>query len=277
MRKETLRIAAVADIHCGRKSHGSFQTLFAQAGEEADILLICGDLTDYGLPEEARMLVKELGHTPKIPVLAVLGNHDYEGGKHDEICHILNGNGIQVLDGESFEYHGVGFAGVKGFGGGFGRRMLEPWGEHVIKSFVHEAVGEALRLESALAKMGTEQRVVLLHYSPVEDTVRGEPIETFPFLGSSRLEEPINRYGCSMVFHGHAHHGAPEGKTRENIPVYNVAAALLRQHFPESPLFRILTLPLLYEEPGLGAPPQPGAPPAGSSAPQPPPPTSPQF
>ena len=132
--------------------------------------------------------------------------------------------------------------GVKGFCGGFGRRTLEPWGEHAIKSFVREAVSEAMKLESGLARLRTRQRVALLHYAPIEDTVQGEPLEIFPFLGSSRLEEPLNRYAVAAVFHGHAHRGALEGRTREGIPVYNVAAPLLRRSQPDQPPFRIVTL-----------------------------------
>ena len=159
----------------------------------------------------------------KIPILAVLGNHDYESGNAEEVKKILTEARVRVLDGDAVEIHGVGFAGVKGFGGGFGRRTLEPWGEDATKAFVQEAVSEALKLESALARLRTPQRVAVLHYAPIEATVEGEPREIFPFLGSSRLEEPLNRYGVTVAFHGHAHRGAPEGRTSAGIPVYNVA------------------------------------------------------
>jgi len=155
---------------------------------------------------------------------------------------ILVEAGVQMLDGDSVEVQGVGFVGVKGFCGGFGRRTLEPWGEAATKAFVHEAVGEALKLERALARLRTPQRVVLLHYAPIEGTVEGEPREIFPFLGSSRLEEPLNRYEVEAVFHGHAHRGALEGKTRGGIAVYNVAAPLLRRSFPDAPPLRFVTL-----------------------------------
>ena len=208
------------------------------------MLVLCGDFTDYGLPEEARVLARELTAAVKIPVIAVLGNHDYEAGKQDEIREILLDAGVTVLDGEATEIQGVGFAGVKGFAGGFGRGALGPWGEQAIKHFVQEAVDEALKLEAALARLRTQQRVALLHYSPIRGTVEGEPPEIFPYLGSSRLEEPINRYRVSAVFHGHAHRGTPEGRTSTGVPVYNVAMPLLTRINPDRPPYLIVNLPL---------------------------------
>jgi Icc-related predicted phosphoesterase len=151
--------------------------------------------------------------------------------------------GVTVLDGEATEVHGIGFAGVKGFAGGFGRGALGPWGEHAIKQFVQEAVDESLKLEAALARLRTEQRVAVLHYSPVRGTVEGEPPEIFPFLGSSRLEEPINRYRVNAVFHGHAHRGSLEARTSTGVPVYNVAMPLLVQRRPNQPPFIVVELP----------------------------------
>jgi Icc-related predicted phosphoesterase len=240
--KGAIRLAAIADVHCGRTSQGALQSLFSQINESADILLLCGDLTNYGLPEEAQVLARELTAAVKIPVLAVLGNHDYESGKQNEVQQILFDAGINVLDGTPYEILGIGFAGVKGFAGGFGERALQPWGEEIVKRFVHETVSEALKLESALAKLRTSQRVVLLHYSSIRATVEGEPYETFPFLGSSRLEEPLNRYSVTAVFHGHAHQGSLEGRTMGGIPVYNVSMPLLRQAFPERPPFRFVEI-----------------------------------
>lgn len=245
MAKDTLTLAAVGDLHCSRASRGALQPLFAHAAERgADVLCLCGDLTDYGLAEEAQVLAHEIGRVGKLPVLAVLGNHDFESGRPDEIRRILADVGVVVLDGDTFEIAGVGFVGVKGFGGGFGRHTLEPWGEVSIKAFVDEAVSEALKLESALAKLRTPQRVALLHYAPIEGTVEGEPREIFPFLGSSRLAEPLDRWGVSAAFHGHAHGGRPEGRTRDGVPVYNVAAALLRRVFPDQPPLRFVSLPV---------------------------------
>jgi Icc-related predicted phosphoesterase len=240
--KDIVRIAAIGDLHYGRSTQpGSLQPLFAQISETADILLLCGDITDYGLAEEARAFVKELTPTVKIPVISVLGNHDFESNQQTEIAHILKDAGVTTLDGETCEVHGIGFAGIKGFAGGFGRRALGPWGEEIIKRFVHEAVDEALKLESALARLRNDRLIVLLHYAPIQGTVEGEPCDIYPFLGCSRLEDPITRFPVTAVFHGHAHHGAAEGRTRTNVPVYNVSASLMRELFPEQP-FRLIEI-----------------------------------
>jgi Icc-related predicted phosphoesterase len=239
-----LRIAAMGDLHVSKSSQGVFQPLFSQISAAADVLVLCGDFTDYGLPDEARVLVRELNAAMKVPVIAVLGNHDYEGGKSDEIRQLLVDGGVTVLDGEATELHGVGFAGVKGFAGGFGRGALGPWGESAIKAFVQEAVDEALKLEAALARLRTQKRVALLHYSPIRATVEGEPPEIFAYLGSSRLEEPINRYRVSAVFHGHAHRGTPEGRTSAGVPVHNVSMPLLRRTNPDRPPFLVVEVPL---------------------------------
>src|SRR5689334_16339887 len=237
--RDIVRLAALGDLHYGRTSQpGSLQPLFAQISENADILALAGDLTDYGLAEEARAFAKELAAV-RIPMVGVLGNHDVESGQQTEIVAILKDAGVTMLDGETTEVHGIGFAGIKGFCGGFGRRALGPWGEDIIKKFVHEALDEALKLESALARLRNDHLVALLHYAPIQATVEGEPCEIYPFLGCSRLEEPLTRYPISAVIHGHAHHGAPEGRTRTNIPVYNVSASLMREHFPERP-FRLI-------------------------------------
>lgn len=239
-----LRIAAVADLHISKSSPGSFHQLFAQASSSADVLLLCGDLTDYGLPDEARILARELATSVKIPMIGVLGNHEFEGGKPDDVRQILVEAGVTILDGEATEVHGVGFAGVKGFAGGFGRGALGPWGEPEIKQFVQVAVDEALKLESALARLRTHRRVAVLHYAPIRATVEGEPPEIYPYLGSSRLEEPINRFRVSAVFHGHAHRGTAEGRTAAGIPVYNVAMPLLARLNPGRPPYLIVELPL---------------------------------
>lgn len=240
----SLRIAAVGDTHVGKSSQGVFHQFFAQISASADVLLLCGDFTDYGLPDEARVLAKELTAALKIPCVAVLGNHDYESGHEQEITSILRDAGVTVLDGEAAEIQGVGFAGVKGFCGGFGRGALGPWGEAATKQFVQAAVDESLKLEAALARLRTPQRIALLHYSPIRATVEGEPPEIYPYLGSSRLEEPINRYRVSAVFHGHAHRGTEEGRTAAGVPVYNVAMPLLARLHPDRPPVRIVDLPL---------------------------------
>lgn len=240
--RETIRFAAVGDLHCRKESAGSLRTFFAQAADAADALLLCGDLTDYGLPEETHVLAEELS-AARIPIVAVLGNHDFESGKQDEVQRILAEAGVRMLDGEACEIHGVGIAGAKGFIGGYGRHALGHWGEPAIKQFVDEAIQEELKLESALAKLRTGQRIAMLHYSPIAATVQGEPPEIFPFLGTSRLEEPLIRYPVTAIVHGHAHRGYPEGKTVNNIPVYNVAKPLLQRTFPDRPPFRIIEIP----------------------------------
>ena len=242
--KETLRIAAVGDIHVKKTGQGGLQPLFAKATESADVILLCGDLTDYGAPEEARVLARDVTTYLRIPAIGVLGNHDFETGKQEEIKQILVDAGVTMLDGDVAEIGGVGFAGVKGFGGGFGRRSLGAWGEEIIKRFVHETIEEALKLEAALARLRTHQKIAVLHYAPIQATVEGEPPEIIAFLGSTRLEEPIDRYRVSTVFHGHAHHGSLEGKTKGGANVYNVAMPLLKKKFPDELPFRIFEVPV---------------------------------
>jgi Icc-related predicted phosphoesterase len=237
----SVRVAAVGDLHCTKTSQGAFQRLFAQISESADILLLAGDLTDYGHPDEARVLARELAPL-RLPMAAVLGNHDIECDRKAEVEQIIRDAGVTVLDGDACELMGIGIAGVKGFGGGFGQRALGPWGEPIIKQFVHEAVNEALKLEAALARLRTSRLIALLHYAPVQATVEGEPLEIYPFVGSSRLEEPISRYPVSIVVHGHAHRGKLEGATRTGVPVYNVSMNLLTRSFPDRPAFRVFTL-----------------------------------
>ena len=245
--KDIVRIAAVGDLHYSKTSaQGTLQPLLQQITEAADILVLCGDLTDYGLADEARALAREFTSTLKIPCVSVLGNHDVESGQEEEIKTILKDAGIVILDGDTTEVHGIGFAGIKGFAGGFGRRALGPWGEDIIKKFVHEAVAEALKLETALARLRNDRLITLMHYSPIQETVEGEPREIFPFLGCSRLEEPLTRYPVTAVFHGHAHHGQPEGRTRTGVPVYNVSITLMRERSPERP-FRLVEVNLLAE------------------------------
>lgn len=237
-----VRIAAVGDLHCRKASAGTLAPLLAPVNELADVLLLCGDLTDYGLVEEAHVLAKELGSV-RIPMIGVLGNHDLEAGMEHEIVDVLAAAGVQMLDGDAVEVHGIGIAGVKGFVGGFGRGTLGPWGEPMIKRFVQEAVDESLKLESALQRLRTERRIAMMHYAPVRSTVEGEPPEIFAYCGCGRLEEPLHRYPVELVFHGHAHHGSPEGRTENGIPVFNVALPLLRRTFVDRPGFRIVELP----------------------------------
>jgi Icc-related predicted phosphoesterase len=237
-----LRLAAVGDLHCTRASRGAFQPLFARIAEVADLLLLAGDLTDHGLADEAHVLAAELASV-RLPTVAVLGNHDFESDQQAQVREGVSAAGVTVLDGDACEMGGIGIAGVKGFAGGFGPRALGAWGEPVIKQFVHEAVNEALKLEAALARLRTPQILALLHYSPVEPTIVGEPREIYPFIGSSRLEEPLNRYPVTAVFHGHAHRGQLEGATANGTPVYNVSMPLLARRDSVRP-FRLFELPV---------------------------------
>jgi Icc-related predicted phosphoesterase len=235
-----VRVAAIGDIHCSHACPGTLQPVFAQIAKSADVLVLCGDLTNHGLPEEAQALVRELSAIGHIPVVAVFGNHDFESGRVEEIQRILTAAGIHLLDGDAVELRGVAFAGVKGFAGGFERGTLSAFGEPAIKRFVEEAVDEAKKLEAALARAKAVKKIAVLHYAPIRATVEGEPPEIFPFLGSGRLEEPIDRYQVAAAVHGHAHKGAPEGRTRAGVPVYNVAVPVMRAAYPNRPPFRVL-------------------------------------
>ncbi len=217
------RIAAMGDLHV--KEHGSvsYKDLFAEISQEADILVLTGDLTDLGKPAEAELLAADL-RSCSIPIVGVLGNHDYECGHVDEVKAIIKDAGVHLLEGSAIEINGVGFAGVKGFAGGFGRYMLGSFGEPAIKAMVAESVEETMRLENALRQVRSERAMVVLHYAPIQQTVEGEPPEIFPFLGSSRLAETIDRFPVKAVVHGHAHRGTYEGRTPGGAPVYNVAS-----------------------------------------------------
>jgi Icc-related predicted phosphoesterase len=217
-----LRVAALGDLHMKHDQDGSLRDLLAEVSREADALVLCGDLTDTGKPAEAEKLAEAL-RACAVPVVGVLGNHDYECDAAEEIGEILKSAGVKLLNGTSCEIDGVGFVGVKGFLGGFGRRMLGSFGEPAIKTFVAEAIAEAMLLENAMRSVKSERAVVVLHYAPVADTVEGEPLEIYPFLGSSRLAETIDRFKVAAVVHGHAHRGRFEGRTPAGAPVYNCA------------------------------------------------------
>jgi uncharacterized protein len=230
-----LRVAAIGDLHVHQSSTGTFKTLFEKISQYADVLALCGDLTNLGIPQEAERLADEL-RSCKVPVVAVLGNHDYQSGRAEEVKQILRAAKVVVLEeAETFELKGVGFAGAKGFCGGFDKHMLAPFGEDHIKQFVAEAVNESLRLEVALNSLRTERTVVVLHYAPIASTVVGEPLEIFPFLGSSRLAETIDHFDVDAVFHGHAHHGTYEGRTTKGTPVYNCCMHIMEKINPEQP------------------------------------------
>lgn len=234
------KVAAIGDIHVKETDKGKWVEFFKHASEEAEILLLCGDLTDTGDEMEAQVLAEEL-KACQIPVVAVLGNHDYEKGRHKLIRHIMQTANVQMLDGESVVIGDVGVAGVKGFAGGFDNHMLSMFGEGAMKAFVQEAVDEALHLERALARLDSEykdlKKIAIMHYSPIADTVIGEPEVIFPFLGSSRLAEPLNRKQVRVAFHGHAHLGTIEGRTSAGIPVFNVSKPILHRTGYQWPFF----------------------------------------
>ncbi|WP_102958962.1 metallophosphoesterase family protein [Mangrovicella endophytica] len=220
--KATLTVAAIGDLHVKDDHSAPYRELFGEISREADVLVITGDLTDLGKPGQAKILAEDL-RACSIPVVGVLGNHDFECGCVEEVTSILKDAGVRLLDGEVTEVDGVSFVGVKGFAGGFGSRMLGSFGEPAIKAMVAESVSEAMRLENAMRQVRTQRAMVVLHYAPIAETVAGEPLEIFPFLGSSRLAETIDRFKVSAVVHGHAHCGAFSGHTPGGAPVYNVA------------------------------------------------------
>jgi Icc-related predicted phosphoesterase len=226
--RRVVRVAAVGDMHYDGTKPGSLMEIFSAANQEADVLVLCGDLTTHGRVEQMRGFVEELA-VVDIPIVAVLGNHDHESGEVEACLAVLRGRGVHVLDGDQVIIDEVGFVGTKGFCGGFGRGALAPFGEPEIKQFVQVALDEAIKLENGLRGLDTAVRVVVLHYSPILETVLGEPEPIFPFLGSSRLLQPIETIGADVIFHGHAHHGSPEATTPAGIPVYNVAYPLLRE------------------------------------------------
>jgi Icc-related predicted phosphoesterase len=228
---EAITLAAVGDLHVSEASEGRFSEMFARVSEEADVLALCGDLTNFGKPAEVENLLEDF-RACTIPTVAVLGNHDYEAGQADEVTAMLQGAGITVLDEQATVVEGVGFAGVKGFVGGFGRGELGSFGEAAIKAFVDEAREEARKLENALRSLRTERVVAVLHYAPVADTVEGEPLEIYPFLGSSRLAHAVDRFdNVKAVVHGHAHRGRYEGRTPGGVPVYNCAQYVVEPVF----------------------------------------------
>src|SRR4051812_43456381 len=226
-----MRVAAIGDLHVQESDTAPYRELCSEISNHADVLLLCGDLTNFGKTTEAEILAEDI-KACSVPVLGVLGNHDYECGQPEEVARILHEAGMIVLDEQAVEIEGVGFAGVKGFLGGFGRGELAPFGEPIIKAFVDEALNEARKLENALRTLRTERSVAVLHYSPIAETLEGEPLEIFQYLGSARLADAIDRFDhVKAVVHGHAHHGTYEGRTMRGTPVYNVAQFVLREKF----------------------------------------------
>jgi Icc-related predicted phosphoesterase len=231
MANNPMRVAAIGDLHVQESDEAPYRELFTEIAQHADVLLLCGDLTNFGKEKEADILAEDI-KSCTIPVLGVLGNHDYECGSPEKVSEILHGAGMTVLDEQAVEIEGVGFAGVKGFMGGYGRGELAPFGEPIAKLFVDEAMNEARKLENQLRTLRTERSVAVLHYSPTVETLEGEPQAIFQYLGSQRLADAIDRFDhVKAVVHGHAHHGRYEGRTPRGIPVYNVAQFVLKPLF----------------------------------------------
>ena len=228
---EAVTIAAIGDLHVSESSEGRYRALFEEMSEAADIIVLCGDLTNFGKVSEAEILAEDV-RAASVPVLGVLGNHDYECGCPDKVTEILEQAGARMLGEQATIVEGVGFAGVKGFVGGFGRGELGAFGEQAIKAFVDESAEEARRLENALRTLKTERTLAVLHYAPVPETVEGEPLEIYPFLGSSRLAQAVDRFdNVKAVVHGHAHRGSYEGRTPRGVPVYNCAQFVVEPAF----------------------------------------------
>jgi Icc-related predicted phosphoesterase len=228
---DTITVAAVGDLHVSETSQNRYRDMFAEISDCADVLALAGDLTNFGKVAEAEILAEDLRHCT-VPMVAVLGNHDVEAGETEEVLKILQAAGVTVLDEQATVIHGVGFAGVKGFLGGFGRGELGAFGEEAIKAFVDESRNEARKLENALRSLRTERVMAVLHYAPIPETVEGEPLEIYPFLGSSRLANAIDRFdNVKAVVHGHAHRGAYSGRTPRGVPVYNVAQFVVEAAF----------------------------------------------
>jgi Icc-related predicted phosphoesterase len=224
-----MKVAAIGDLHVRETGERRFRDIFAEISEVADVLALAGDLTDYGKTAEVELLAEDL-RACTIPAVGVLGNHDYECGQPEKVIEMLRQAGVFVLGEGATMIDGVGFAGVKGFVGGFGRAELDPFGEPEIKAFVDASQAEARKLEHQLRSLRTDRVMAILHYAPIAETVAGEPPEIFPFLGSSRLANAIDRFdNVKAVVHGHAHRGTFRGATPRGIPVYNVAQFVVQE------------------------------------------------
>ena len=228
---ETITLAAIGDLHVTEQSQNRYRELFVEISEKADVLALCGDLTNFGKLTEAEILAEDLRHC-SIPMVGVLGNHDYECGVAGEVTRILEQAGVTMLGEQATVIDGVGFAGAKGFIGGFGRGELGAFGEDAIKVFVDESREEARKLENGLRSLRTDRAVAVLHYAPIPETVEGEPLEIYPFLGSSRLANAVDRFdNVKAVVHGHAHRGAYSGRTPGGVPVFNCAQFVVEPAF----------------------------------------------
>jgi Icc-related predicted phosphoesterase len=229
-----IRIAAVGDVHAGEDSVGAIAPSFRGIDDLADVLLLAGDLTKWGDPREAQVLVGELEDV-NVPIVAVLGNHDHHLDRSQGVRDVLEAGGITVLEGETAEFEiaglTVGIAGVKGFGGGFAGAHATDFGEPEMKAFIRHTQAIAASLAGAMAGLRTDVRIALMHYAPVKETLRGEPPEIYPFLGSYLLGEAVDVRGADLILHGHAHRGVEKGMTPGGVAVRNVAQPVIARPY----------------------------------------------
>ena len=244
-----IRIAAVGDVHFGTASGGTLRRHLEDLPDQADVLLIAGDLTRWGRPAEASVLAHELRDLP-IPKVTVLGNHDYHSDREDEIRSVMERAGVRLLEGESVAIDigdlRLAVTGAKGFGGGFPGASGSDFGEPEMKAFIRHTKGAAERLERAMRELDGDARVVLLHYSPVADTLQGERLEIYPFLGSYILGDAIDRVGADLILHGHAHIGTEKGVTPGGVLVRNVAQPVIKSAYT---VYRLREAGVLAPEP----------------------------
>lgn len=230
-----IRVAAVADVHLGEDLSGRFRESFADIADRADLLLVAGDLTRHGTVDEGRIAAEEFTGLD-VPVVAVLGNHDYHSDAQKEITVLLEDAGVRVLEGDGVVLQcgdvRVGVAGGKGFGGGFAGRCGTEFGEPEMKAFIRHTRVLADQIGTALRELpDADHRVALTHYAPVDDTLAGEPAEIYPFLGSYLLGEAIDDAGADLAIHGHAHAGSEKGVTPAGVRVRNVALPVIRRAY----------------------------------------------
>jgi Icc-related predicted phosphoesterase len=229
-----IRIAAVGDIHFAEDSLGSLAPRWRRLSRHADLLILAGDLTNVGSRSQAQALAEELDSID-VPIVAVLGNHDFHAGTPDLVAQALESAGAQVLEGDSttltIGQRTLGIAGVKGFGGGFPGACGHAFGEPEMKLFIDLTEQAAAQLEQSLLRLDADYKVAVTHYAPVKDTLAGERLEIFPFLGAFQLGAAIDRGGAQLALHGHAHHGAERGVTPGGVPVRNVAMPLLKRPY----------------------------------------------
>jgi Icc-related predicted phosphoesterase len=229
-----IRIAAVGDVHLGEDARGQLRPALDHLAEHAEVLLLAGDLTRHGTVDEAHVVADEFADLP-VPVVAVLGNHDHHSDAADDVAKVLEDRGIRVLEGDTFtmdvDGQRLGVAGVKGFGGGFAGKCASNFGEPEMKAFVNHTIDRAERLRAALSSLDTDVRIALTHYSPIPETLRGEPPEIYPFLGCYQLGEVIDDCGADLAIHGHAHFGCEQGVTPGGTRVRNVAQPVIRSAF----------------------------------------------